>query len=179
MRFYFSSRHVTYFIAAFAFSLVATMWIFQPAAHAQDEKLDFIESKYNNIYVYKRGPYIAMTFGHNKRFFTETIYDTRDEKALPVTYTRYMTISLAYSEKMKNALEIGFGGGRTTKYLHEHLGKDTAITSIELDPAVVNFAKRYFGIESKENFKIVVADGRRYLAKTADKKWDLIMIDAY
>ncbi|MGH1350446.1 MAG: spermidine synthase [Methyloligellaceae bacterium] len=179
MRLYVNSKRVALIFAALLFSLAFTMSPLHRQAKAVDKKLDFKESRYNNIFVYKRGPYIAMTFGHNKRFFTETIYDTRDEKALPVTYTRYMTVSLAYSGKTENILEIGFGGGRTTKYLHEHLGKNTAITSVELDPAVVEFAKKYFGIESKKNFKIVVADGRRYLAKTPDKKWDVIMIDAY
>ncbi len=179
MRFYINSKSVTSLFATTLFSLILFTGFLQSSANAQDEKLDFKESKYNNIYVYKRGPYIAMSFGHNKRFFTETVYDTRDEKALPVTYTQYMTISLAYSGKVENILEIGFGGGRTTKYLHEHLGNNTKITSIELDPAVVEFAKKYFGITSKKNFKIVVADGRRYLAKTPDKKWDVIMIDAY
>src|SRR5262245_33139099 len=57
-------------------------------AHAELKLIEERSSNYNNIYVYKDGPQIYMTFGHNKRFYTETIYDTRDELALPVAYTR-------------------------------------------------------------------------------------------
>ena len=54
-----------------------------------------------------------MTFGYNKRIYTESITNTKDRTELPVTYTRYMTAGLAYAAELKNNLEIGFGGGTT------------------------------------------------------------------
>jgi len=134
-------------------------------------------STYNNIYVYKDGPHMIMTFGHNKRFYTETIYDTTNELALPVTYTRFMTVGLAYSSALDNLLEIGFGGGRTAWYLHKHV-PSLDITAVELDPAVVQLAKKHFGVRSEDKFKITVSDGRSHMLKSSDT-WDVIMIDAY
>ena len=60
------------------------------AASAQDSRnlLESKESLYNNIYVYDQSPYVSMTFGHNRRIYTESIYNTRDERSRPVDYTR-------------------------------------------------------------------------------------------
>ena len=38
---------------------------------AEPKLLEERNSTYNNIYVYKDGPNVIMTFGHNRRFYTE------------------------------------------------------------------------------------------------------------
>ena len=40
-----------------------------------------------------------MTFGYNRRIYTESIYNTLDDRDLPVAYTRYMTESLIYRQE--------------------------------------------------------------------------------
>jgi spermidine synthase len=147
------------------------------SARAEEQLIEERSSNYNNIYVYKSGPNVIMNFGHNKRFFTESIYNTKDELELPVAYTRVMTVALAYTGKLENLLEIGFGGGRTAWYLHKHV-PTLDVTAAELDPAVVELAKKYFGVRAQDKFKINVADGRSYLTKSRER-WDVIMIDAY
>jgi spermidine synthase len=146
-------------------------------AQAEPKLIDERSSNYNNIYVYKDEHEVLMTFGHNKRFYTESIYDTRDELKLPVTYTRYMTVALAYAGGLDNMLEIGFGGGRTAWYLHKHI-PSLDITCVELDPAVVELAKKHFAVREEDKFKIVVADGRSHMVKSRDT-WNVIMVDAY
>ena len=158
--------------------LVASVLVALLPAQAR-ELIESRESKYNNIYVHKDGPLFAMSFGHNRRFYTETIYDSRDELALPVTYTRYMTVGFAYLDAApKSLLEIGFGGGRTAWYLHKQL-PDLDITSVELDPEVFELAVKYFGVGNEKNFDVQVADGRRYMQKQRDTTWDIILADAY
>jgi spermidine synthase len=148
-------------------------------AFAQDSRnlLESKESLYNNIYVYSEPPYVSMTFGHNRRIYTESMYNTHDDRDLPVDYTRYMTASLMYAKDVHSILEIGFGGGRTSWYLHRFL-PNVAVTSVELDPAVLELAKKYFGIRDEPNFKVVNRDGRLFLSESRDK-YDIILIDAY
>jgi spermidine synthase len=146
-------------------------------ARAEPRLLEERNSTYNNIYVYKDGSNVIMTFGHNRRFYTETVYDSTNELALPVIYTRFMTVGLAYAGVADNLLEIGFGGGRTAWYLHKHMPK-LDITCVELDPAVVDLARKHFGVRPEEKFKVTVADGRSYLTKGRET-WNVIMIDAY
>ena len=160
-------------VAAFVVSAI----VLANAAGAEPKLIEERSSTYNNIYVYKDGPQMLMTFGHNKRFYTETIYDTTNELSLPVTYTRYSTVGLAYSSGLDNLLEVGFGGGRTAWYLHKHV-PSLDITAVELDPAVVELAQKYFGVRSEDKFKIEVADGRNYMLKSS-ATWNIVMIDAY
>jgi spermidine synthase len=135
------------------------------------------ESLYNNIYVYRNDQYVSMTFGYNKRIYTESIYNTTDDLDLPVEYTRYMTVGLAYSEPVHAVLEIGFGGGRTASYLHYSL-PGVAVTSVELDPEIIELARKYFGVRTGMGFQVIAKDGRIFLRNTP-ALYDVILIDAY
>ena len=160
-------------------ALLLALALGQPAgaARAAEEPIERIESHYNTILVFRRGDYVTLSFGYNKRLYTESVYNTANQDELPVTYTRYMTAALAYVPEARELLEIGFGGGRTAWYLHSHK-PEASITSVELDPEVIRVAKRYFDVEERENFTIAEGDGRIFLLKT-DKVYDLILIDAY
>jgi spermidine synthase len=146
---------------------------------AQDTRnlLESKESLYNNIYVYEQPPYRSMTFGHNRRIYTESVYNTRDELDLPVDYTRFMTATLMYAKDVHSILEIGFGGGRTAWYLHKFL-PDVQVTSVELDPTVLDLAKKYFGIKEEPKFHVANRDGRLFLQESKEH-YDIILIDAY
>jgi spermidine synthase len=156
---------------------VGTLWV--PLARG-DEDRQLVESKeslYNNIYVYKEGDYYAMTFGYNRKIYTESIYNSKDDRDLPVVYTRYMTAALLYARDVHSILEIGFGGGRTSWYLHRFL-PGVSVTSVELDPDVAALAKKYFGVKDEPNFHLVDRDGRLFLQQSKDK-YDIVLIDAY
>jgi len=164
---------------SFVFGMLLSAVLPVAAAQAQDGRnlLESKESLYNNIYVYEQPPYVSMTFGHNRRIYTESMYNTHDDRDLPVDYTRYMTASLMYAKDVHSILEIGFGGGRTSWYLHRFL-PNVSVTSVELDPAVLELAKKYFGIRDEPNFQVVNRDGRLFLSESRDK-YDIILIDAY
>jgi len=164
---------------SFVFGMLLSAILGVGGAFAQDSRnlLESKESLYNNIYVYSEPPYVSMTFGHNRRIYTESMYNTHDDRDLPVEYTRYMTASLMYAKDVHSILEIGFGGGRTSWYLHRFL-PNVSVTSVELDPAVLELAKKYFGIHDEPNFQVVNRDGRLFLSESKDK-YDIILIDAY
>jgi spermidine synthase len=142
-----------------------------------DRLIESKESLYNNIYVYQRPPYVIMTFGHNRQIYTESVINSSDELDLPVPYTRFMTASLMYVKDIHSILEIGFGGGSISWYLHRSL-PDVHVTSVELDPAVVELSRKYFGIKDDPNFTLETRDGRLFLSQSQDK-YDIILIDAY
>ncbi|HEY6768729.1 MAG TPA: fused MFS/spermidine synthase [Candidatus Sulfotelmatobacter sp.] len=135
------------------------------------------ESLYNNIYVYRNGIYVSLTFGYNRSLYTESVCNTWDELELPARYTQFMTVGLAYPSSVRSILEIGSGGGRTSWYLHKTL-PNASITTVELDPAVMEIAKKYFGIREESDFHVANDDGRLFLRKTSER-FDLILLDAY
>jgi spermidine synthase len=160
-------------------AIVASAAVVVAASYAQEQRglIDSRESLYNNIYVYRQGKYVSMTFGYNRRIYTESVYNTTDDRDLPVEYTRYMTASLMYAKHLHSILEIGFGGGRTAWYLHRFL-PNVPVTTVELDPTVIELAHKYFGIKDEPHFQVVNRDGRIFLMDSKDH-YDVILLDAY
>jgi spermidine synthase len=147
------------------------------AAAAADRLLEKRESLYNNIFVFKNGDAVSMTFGQNKRYYTESITKLSDPGALVIEYARYMTLGLAYAPKAERILEIGLGGGNIVSYLSAAL-PDTEILTVELDKDVVELARKYFKFKETEKLKTVVSDGRAHLMRD-NSLWDVILLDAY
>lgn len=146
-------------------------------ASAQDGLIERRESIYNNIYILQRGDLTIMQFGKNSQFWTESVYDRSDERALPVRYTRFLTTALAYTDAPESVLEVGLGGGRTAAYLHLHMPQLT-ITSVELDPEVIELARKHFDLQPNERFRIIPRDGRIHMVRDKTRH-DIILVDAY
>jgi spermidine synthase len=49
---------------------------------------------------------------------------------------------------------------------------------VEIDPTIVELSKKYFNLKEDEA-NIFVNDGRTFLNTNKDKKYDIIMVDAY
>lgn len=162
----------------FSYSIFGLIGLLLPVGCAFASTLiDSRESQYNSIFIHRDQNYVSMIFGHNKRLYTESSANTQDELELPVEYTRFMTAALSYHPEVKSILEIGLGGGSTAWYLHKTF-PSISITAVELDPVVVELAKKYFFIQAGDKFKIEVLDGRLYLVRH-EAKFDVILIDAY
>jgi len=73
----------------------------------------------------------------------------------------------------KNCLVIGLGAGLVPAW-YEERGVKTDV--VDIDPAVVDIAKRYFGLAVSGD--IIVADARHYL-NTATKQYDYIILDVF
>jgi len=101
-----------------------------PAVAVEPGLLEKRESLYNNIFIFGDSDNVSMTFGQNKRYYTESSMKLSDPGALTVDYTRFMTLGVAYPPKLERIAEIGLGGGRTVSYLSASL-PDTGILAIE------------------------------------------------
>jgi spermidine synthase len=77
----------------------------------------------------------------------------------------------------KTALSIGLAGGTIAKQ-YTHFIPGAQVDGIEIDPAIVEVGKRYFGLDSIPGLQIITKDGRLHLATTS-KCYDNILMDAY
>ncbi len=160
--------------AAMAAAVVAMAPV---SARAETRLVEEKESQYNHIFIYKRDHYVSLIFGHNRRLYTESLANTKDPLELPVEYTRYMTVAMAYAPAARRLLEIGLGGGTTVSYLNRTFPA-LRIDAVELDPVVATFARKYFYLKENANLKVTVRDGRVFLVRSQET-YDVIMIDAY
>jgi spermidine synthase len=162
---------------AFAFAGVGPLAAGEGPFEKRGRLLEKRESLYNNIFVFGDANSVTMTFGQNKRYFTESIMKLSDPGALVMEYARYMTVGIAYTPKAERILEIGLGGGSIASYLSAAL-PGAEILTVELDKDVVELAKKHFRYEETARMTTVVADGRAFLMRDS-RTWDMILLDAY
>ena len=74
-----------------------------------------------------------------------------------------------------NILVLGLGTGTFAKYCTEYF-PGVEIEGVEIDEKIAALAGKYF--ELPDSVKVSVYDGRSYLT-ASDKKYDVIMVDAY
>jgi spermidine synthase len=103
--------------------------------------------------------------------------DKRDTNKLILDYAQYMIASVPLVDKPKRILIVGLGGACIQRYLHNLLS-DTIIETAELDPVVLDLAKKYFNLTEDNRQKVHIGDGRAYIEKAKDK-YDIIMLDAF
>jgi spermidine synthase len=103
--------------------------------------------------------------------------DKRDTNKLVLDYAQYMIASTPLVDKPKRILIVGLGGACIQRYLHKLL-TDTVIETAELDPVVLDVAKKYFNLTEDNRQKVHIGDGRAFIEKSKDK-YDIIMLDAF
>jgi spermidine synthase len=77
----------------------------------------------------------------------------------------------------RSALVLGDAGG-TIPRAYARFFPHLAIDGVELDPAVTDAARRFFGLRSIPTLHTVTADARVYLEGTA-RRYDIVIVDAY
>jgi spermidine synthase len=92
-------------------------------------------------------------------------------------YTEYFHMPWLWNRNMKNVLMVGLGGGSTQRS-YQHFYTNVMVETAELDPVVVEVAKKYFGVTETPRHKIHEEDGRVFLRRTTNR-YDAIIMDAY
>ena len=98
---------------------------------------------------------------------------------LILSYTRYMLLGLLITPNPKNILIIGLGSGSFVRFFN-HYYPGSRLDGIDCSQTVIDIAKNYFHLPEAENINITCADGSRFINHScADKKYDLILVDAF
>ena len=103
--------------------------------------------------------------------------DRRDPTSLELLYSRFTSLGLVLRPDAAKALIIGLGGGSMAKKYHQEF-PEIEIDSIEIDPDVVEVARKFFHFQEDSCQRVHGGDGREFLAR-ADDRFDLILLDAY
>jgi spermidine synthase len=101
----------------------------------------------------------------------------RDTNKIILDYAQYMIASAPLVDNSKRILVVGLGGACIQRYLYNLL-PDTIIETAELDPVVLDVAKKYFYLTQDRRQKVHIGDGRAYIEKSKEK-YDIIMLDAF
>ncbi|NTV40797.1 MAG: fused MFS/spermidine synthase [Candidatus Moranbacteria bacterium] len=134
------------------------------------------ESAYQYITV-KRDNNGTNYLSTNEGLGIQSVYNAK--KTLTGYYFDYVNVLpyLINAENPKKVLIIGLCGGTLANQLHHFFPEETIIDGVEIDPVIINAAKKYFAIEDTQT-TIFNSDGRMFL-KNNSKKYDLMVVDAY
>ena len=102
--------------------------------------------------------------------------DRTDPDRYVFEYTRYFHLSMLAADDVDRVLFVGGGGFSGPKrFAREY---NATVDVVELDPAVIRTAKRYFGVRESDDLQIHNGDGREYL-ETTNRTYDIVILDAY
>jgi spermidine synthase len=131
------------------------------------------DSFYNHITLAEDGTQRYMDF-ENLRQSAMLLSDPWE---LRLRYTRFLTLALSFVPEPKRVLILGLGGGSFPKRLYKDF-PGVAIDVVDIDPAVVAIATRYFQVPNDGRLRLNIQDGRRFMRETS-ARYDLIFLDAY
>lgn len=140
-------------------------------------RIAHVETVYNDIFVTKDASLLKLSFQWKGWHFSQSEVNLADPNDLPMLYTRAMSIAAIFPQDIKRVLVLGLGAGSIPVYLHRFL-PDATIDTVELDPGVIDVAKKYFGLRETKNFHLIEGDGRVFLNRHTEP-YDLIFIDAF
>jgi spermidine synthase len=137
-----------------------------------------VQSEYSHIRVRKQGNVRSLVFvrDHGEEAI-ESLINLRKPYELLAPYCRYMFASYLLRPKQEQVLIVGLGGGAMVHF-YAHYDDRVRMDVVEIDPAVVQIAEKYFDVRTRSNVSVITDDGLRYLEKT-ESKYDVIYMDAF
>ena len=142
-------------------------------AHAAPTNIFERISAYHHILVEDDGDIRTLRFNGS--------WETKMSKSNPLTghfeYTEYFQMPWLWNHNIKRVLMAGLGGGSTQR-AYQHYFTNVLAETVEIDPVVVEVAKKYFGVTESPILQIHTNDARVFLRRTTNT-YDVILMDAY
>ncbi|RMF86722.1 MAG: hypothetical protein D6736_14440, partial [Nitrospinota bacterium] len=114
------------------------------------------------------------------RFSTDIIQSAvsvKEPDKLVLHYTNYAHLAFLFHPDPHQILVIGLGGGSLPRKWH-HDYPQARIDAVEIDPQVIEVAKRFFFFQEDDRLHAIAQDGRLFVQRTRTH-YDLIFVDAY
>ncbi len=106
-----------------------------------------------------------------------TVFDSAVPHLPGLEYARNMLAVLAFCPQVQSCLILGLGGGSIPRMLLA-ARPQIEVEAVEIDPAVVELASRYFDIRALPRFTIHLEDAAVFLGRCTSR-YGIIIIDTY
>jgi spermidine synthase len=138
------------------------------------------QSNYYYIRVVEAGSVRTLTFRRRGYDRNQSQVDMADLLRPCLPYYSLMFSGCLFAPEPKRILVVGLGAGVVSR-LSGHYFPEAQIDSIELDPAVVDVAKTFFGFEEGGNQRVITRDARVQIKVFCKEnvKYDIVMLDAF
>jgi len=166
--------------------LLGRRWLLAPAAIAavlavppgaikpQTGLLHEDESLYQYIQVVERGDVRRLYL--NEGIAVHSVW-REDELLTGGVWDTFLVVPSLLGRPPERVAILGNAGGTTARAMGRFYPQ-TRIDGVELDGAVSDAGRRFFGLEDNPRLEVHTADARPFLRR-ADAEYDLIIVDAY
>lgn len=163
-----------------ALALAAALAGLASPRFAAAEVLHREQSLYQNILVVREPTRLCLRFSVRRQQRNQSCVDPEDGRRMVFAYTRMMMALLLLQPAPERILVAGLGGGTLPTALAALLPQ-AAIDVVEIDPAVVAVAERYFGFAASARLRVVVADARVFVKRALARgdSYGAVLLDAY
>lgn len=100
-----------------------------------------------------------------------------DPEYLGLPYAAVAFVGLALCAEPRRLLVVGLGGGTLPMFLRRHY-PEAVIDAVDIDPDVIDVAKKFFGFREDGGLRAHVDDGRRFIEQV-ERPYDAIFLDAF
>lgn len=153
-------------------------WLGAGLAWGQRERvLTRRSSPFGELLVTQEGHERILKMRQGKVFVEQSRCDVRRPTALLHQYSRLQTLGVLYPRELEKVLVVGLGGASVSKALLAAY-PTAEVDSIELDPVIVELARRYFFYDEKGRGHTFTEDARAHL-EASSATYDLIILDAF
>ena len=137
-------------------------------------------SLYRQVLVYQDEGNRCLCFTRQCTIGRQSCQSLANPDRLVFGYGKMMLGSLLMGPAPRHVLVIGLGGGTLPRALLK-LVPGIDIDVVEIDPAVVRVAEKYFDFHAGPQVHVFVEDGRTYVKRMGrtGRRYDLVMLDAY
>ena len=163
-----------------AATALSTLFLLTTCGDSDARVMHSEKSLYRNIFVTQDDGLRCLTFRRSKSQNRQTCTNIDDPNYLVFPYTRMMLGVLTIKPDPGCILIIGLGGGTLPMALRDVL-PDAHIDVVEIDPAVVKVARKFFAYKEDAKLRTYTGDGRVFVNKAllGGATYDLVMLDAF
>ncbi|MBF0340773.1 MAG: fused MFS/spermidine synthase [Magnetococcales bacterium] len=159
--------------------LLGALCALPPAAGAAQVVIAQEKSLYRNVLVYEDKGLRCMKFGTHDTG-RQSCMDMKNPDAMVFNPPKMLLGGLYLQPNPTSILVIGLGGGTVTDTLQK-IYPEILIDSVEIDPAVIRVAQKYFAFVPGKNTHVFAEDGRVFVKHLLrqKRKYDLVILDAF
>ncbi|HET6498877.1 MAG TPA: fused MFS/spermidine synthase, partial [Coriobacteriia bacterium] len=149
--------------------------VVRPSAVAYDGSAILFErdTEYHRVLVTESDGVRTLLFDRSR----QTSVSVEDPTVSRLRYTDYLHLALAVNPEARRVLVLGLGGGALPARMLRDYPAMT-IDAVEIDPVVVDVARRFFSLPEDDRLSVHVMDARRWVQGT-EERYDVIVVDCY